>query len=235
MRVRRGLTLLELVITISIMGLVASIGVTAFSSIITHREIVSTANLQTERAAAVRDMIRTWITAGSIQIQLGGNAAGRGGGSSVVTRTNPNAPQGVTAAVSTGDEVTFTTNALTPASAPSTRVRLFVDADDNTPEQGLTIEYQPSTNRPLQRRQLDPMLAPYVPMIGGMIVEYLDNRTHQWFAASQVATIQAIAIRITLQSMDETNAAYALPPLLKVPFIFKMQNAAANATNGRGG
>jgi hypothetical protein len=70
-----------------------------------------------------------------------------------------------------------------------------------------------------------------------MVVEYLDNRTRQWIGASQAATInQPLALRLTFVSYDESNAAYALPPLLRVPFVFRLPGADQPATaRGRAG
>src|SRR3954470_19642620 len=76
MRARRGMTLMELVIGLTITGMMATAGAVAFGSIIDHRQIIRTATVETERAAAMREMIRGWINAGSIQIQQGGGPRG---------------------------------------------------------------------------------------------------------------------------------------------------------------
>ena len=72
MAARRGMTLMELVIGLAITGMMAAGGAGAFASIVSHREIVRTASLTTERAAALRDMIHVWISAGTVQIPRGG-------------------------------------------------------------------------------------------------------------------------------------------------------------------
>jgi hypothetical protein len=121
----------------------------------------------------------------------------------------------VSAAASSGDEITFTTSAPNPAMAPSVRIRLFIDADPGTPERGLTMEYQTSAATPLQRRQLDPT-------IGSMTVEFLDARTNRWFASAQAATISPSAFRIALFPPDSTT----LPAILQLPLIFRMAGGA---------
>ena len=60
MRARRGMTLMELVIGLAITGMMATAGAVAFGSIIDHRRVVRTASVTTERAAALRDMLRGW-------------------------------------------------------------------------------------------------------------------------------------------------------------------------------
>ena len=94
------------------------------------------------------------------------------------------------------------------------RSQLFVDGDPNTVEQGLSIEYQGANASPLRRMQLDSA-------VGVLTVEYLDNRTGRWYAATQVATIQPIALRFTLSAAEGDS----IPRLLQVPFIFRMGDA----------
>ena len=213
-RARSGMTLMELVIGITITGLMAAVGAGAFSSIIDHRRIIRESTLQTERAAALRDMLRTWIVSGQVMVQQGGGP--RGLLRPAIGVTNPRlAAAGsmnaaaVSAAQASGDELTFTTTAINPSMLSNVRIRLYIDADANTPETGLTMEYQPNTQTPLVRRGLDQS-------IGALKVEYLDRRTGRWFKASEAATIQSRAVRLTLLPAEGDT----LPPLLQVPMIF---------------
>jgi hypothetical protein len=132
----------------------------------------------------------------------------------------------VTAAVSTGDELLFTTNALTPAMTPNARVRLYVDGDPNTPEIGLSIEYQIATTSPLRRMQLDSTIAM-------MIVEYLDRRTQRWYPFSEGASIRPIAARLSFPPVDGVY----VPRLLQQPMLFVMSEETdqAEAVGGGGG
>jgi Tfp pilus assembly protein PilE len=222
------MTLFELIVGVVITGVVASIGAMAFSSIIDHRRIIVESSVEMERASALREMLRTWIGSGTIQITTGG-ATARRTAITVPTIVSPLSSQQptITAAATSGDELTFTTNALTPANTPSTRVRLFVDGDPNTPEVGLTIEYQAATNLPLQRRQLDSTIVM-------MTVEFLDQTTNTWTPYSEAATIRPIAARVYFPPVDN----YYVPPLLQYPMLFVMQQAATTTTtitSGRGG
>lgn len=221
MRVRAGMTLMELVIGITITGLMALVGAGAFTSIIDHRKLIRESTVATERAAALRDMLRTWIVSGQVQIQQGGGPRGLtrlavGTTSAQMTteaslRRNPLA---AAAAQAAGDELVFTTNALTPSMLPNVRIRLYIDADANTPETGLAMEYQPNTQTPLVRRGLDPS-------IGTLVVEFLDRRTGRWFRATEAATIQSRAVRVTLLPAEGDT----LPALLQVPMIFPIGQA----------
>jgi prepilin-type N-terminal cleavage/methylation domain-containing protein len=213
-RVRSGLTLMELVIALAITGMMAAAGASTFSSVIDHRRVLREASVATERAAALRATIESWIDAGTVQIQQGGGPRGltrggatRGGGAGA-SGSNPMNTAAVSAAQASGDEVSFTTTALNPSLLPNVRIRLYVDADNNTAEKGLTIEYQPNPQMPLVRRMLDST-------IDTLTVEFLDTRTNRWFDAQQAATISPRAVRLTLRSSDTTSA-----PILGLPMIF---------------
>lgn len=210
-RSRRGMTLMELVIGIAITGIMAATGVAAFGSIIDHRRIIHDASLSTERTGALREMITSWISAGQIQIQVGGVprglAGGRGAGGAA-SRGGANIAA-VTAAQGSADELTFTTQALNPSMIANVRIRLYVDGDANTPEKGLTIEYQPNLQLPLVRKMLDST-------IDSLRIEYRDQRTSRWFSASQVATISPTAVRMTLLSSSPVKQSR----ILSVPMIF---------------
>jgi type II secretory pathway pseudopilin PulG len=209
------MTLMELVIGLAITGMMAAAGAGAFSSIIAHRRIIRDASVDTERAAAFREMLETWINAGTVQIQRGGGPRGltRGVGAALPTGGRGGITSNtaaVSAATAIGDEITFTTTALNPAFTANARIRLYIDGDDNTPERGLTMEYQPNLQQPLVRRMLDST-------IDTLKVEYLDPRTDKWVRASEAATIATqTAVRVTLLPGEK----HTIPAILQVPMIF---------------
>lgn len=215
-RARAGLTLMELVIALAITGMMAAAGASTFTSVIDHRRVLRDASLSTERAAALRETIESWIDGGTVQIQQGGGPRGltRGAPTRGATAAGANGMNAaaVSAAQASGDELTVATTALNPSLLPNVRIRLYIDADDNTPEKGLAIEYQPNAQLPLVRRMLDST-------IDTLKVEFLDTRTNQWFDAQQAATITPRAVRITLHSSDSTAA-----PILGLPMIFPIGN-----------
>jgi prepilin-type N-terminal cleavage/methylation domain-containing protein len=216
-RSRAGMTLMELMIALVITGVMATMGAMTFRAIIDHRRDIVRASVSTERAAALRETVRSWLVSGNILVQSGGVPGGGRGRSAVTTlRTvtpgsSTSSVQSVTAATATGDELNFTTTAPNPANSSEATMRLFIDGDANTPETGLTVEYKAGNQSPLLRRELDPSIA-------GMVVEYLDTRTKQWFAASQGATITPRAMRLTL--VPATG--YELSPLASMPMMIPM-------------
>jgi len=137
-----------------------------------------------------------------------GVAAGRG-----------NTTSQVSAAQAAGDELSFTTAALNPSLLGNVRIRMYVDADPNTPEAGLCIEYQPSAQLPLVRKMLDST-------IDSLHVEYLDQRTNRWFASTEAATITPMAVRLSMHTTDTIQS-----PLLAVPMIFMIGNPNLSAAN----
>jgi prepilin-type N-terminal cleavage/methylation domain-containing protein len=226
-RARAGMTLMELVIGLAITGLMAAAGAGAFASIIDHKRVISTATASTERATSIRETIRSWALSGNVRIQIGGiprglasgaaRTAGRGGAAGA-TNGSMNVAN-VTPAKAAGDELTIAgVTAVNPSMQPSVTIRLYIDADENTPEKGLTMEYQPQVQLPLVRRMLDST-------IDVLTVEYLDIRTKRWIASSQAATLSGgSAVRVTLGSSSKTGAS----AILGVPMVFTSNLQTAN-------
>jgi type II secretory pathway pseudopilin PulG len=221
------MTLMELVVALVIVGMMTAAGVAAFQSLIDHRKTVRDASVATERAAALHDMVRGWLAAGTIQLQAGGgpNIGGLGGtaapttaasasGSTMNAMTN-------TAAQGSGDQLVFTTSAPSPAMQANVRIRLYVDIDPNTPEKGLSIEYQTGQATPIQRVMLDST-------IDSLDVEFLDRQTGRWFDATQASTIRPRAARVTLMATQ----AKGVSRLLAVPIVVPIGNTATLTGQG---
>lgn len=216
---------MELVIGLAITGIMAAAGVAAFGSIIDHRRVIRQASASTERAAALRETIRSWTMGGTVRIQLGGGPRGltrATSRSAATTSIGGMSVAAVTPAQGSGDDLTIATSAETPAMTASLTIRLYIDADGNTPEHGLTMEYQAAPTQPLVRRMLDST-------IDSLKVEYLDGRTHRWIAASQAATIGSVtAFRVTMVP----NPASLPSPLIGLPMVFA-RGVAANGGSGQ--
>lgn len=220
------MTLIELVVGLVITGAMASIGAATFGNMIDHRAVILESTREVERAAALRSMVRTWIESGTIsQPEQGVRLTRTRSGAIVSTRIRTNsrmgrtqreaAETGVMPAVSTGDELRFTTNALPDVGSLNVDVRLFVDNDSSTPEEGLTIEFQRSRLSPLERRMIDSTVV-------GMTVEYLNAATLRWVPDVESNTIQRVAVRVWF-SLGDTREPQ---PLLQLPLLFALPNAA---------
>src|SRR4051794_33331012 len=95
---RHGMTLMELVVAIALTGMMAAAGAATFSSIIDHRRVIRESTVQTERAAALREMLRTWIAASSILLPQGGGPRGLTNSARVTSGPTMGSVSGVTAA-----------------------------------------------------------------------------------------------------------------------------------------
>ena len=221
---RSGMTLMELVIGLAITGMMAAAGAATFSSIIDHRVTVRGAAVSAERADAFRELIHSWIYGGTIQLQRGGGPRGltRAAGGTIAGATNRSGMNNMssqTAAQAAGDELAFTTQAVNPSMLGNVRIRLYIDADANTPESGLTIEYQPNAQLPLVRKMLDSTIT-------SMTVEYLDMQTNRWHPSSETATITPKAVRLTFASSDSSRSR-----LFDLPMLFPIGNPTSQAFN----
>jgi prepilin-type N-terminal cleavage/methylation domain-containing protein len=226
-RSRAGMTLLELVIALVITGLMAAVGFSAFGGIIDHQRRVEQASVSTERAAALRETIHSWLVSGTVTIQQGGlpQGFGRGGRTlRTVSASGTAAVQSVTPAVVTGDVLSFVTQGPNPANAPQATMKLFIDDDPTTPETGLTVEYQASAQSPLLRRQLEST-------IDSLVIEYLDARTNRWYPAKDAATISPKAVRLHMHAYagSEFATLLAMPMMLQVA-----SQGGAGGNQGRG-
>jgi hypothetical protein len=204
MKARAGTTLLELVVALAITGAVALIGSATFGQLLDRRTTIVDAVRETERAGARRALVRAWVADGLVEAP----ATTRRVESLAATMERrrrdraPDQPAVPREAMARGDALVVTTNALTPVEARGVRVRLYVDADPETPERGLTAEFQAARIGPMQRRELDPDVA-------DMQVEYLDARTGRWIASRDASVASVRAARVTLldRARDERRDA----------------------------
>jgi prepilin-type N-terminal cleavage/methylation domain-containing protein len=217
LRARAGMTLMEVMVAITLTGMMSAAGYGAFTSLIDHRRALREATERLERAAALREMLDGWLANARIAQQVGGVPAGRAGsvqaGRALLAGRDGNTQSSATSA-GPERELTFFTTSLTPSLAPNTRVRLYIDADESTPERGLAMEYQAGPlTAGIQRRGLDSTIT-------RMLVEFLDNRTHRWVRGGETTTegVQTIAVRVTL-STDDPGRSDSLPSVLRLPIV----------------
>lgn len=191
-RARPGTTVVELVVALVITASVAAAGAAAFGQLIDRREQLLVAATHTERAAALRALLREWIVAGTVELP------------STTQQIRALPAQRVAAA--TDHELVFATNALTPAGIPGVRVRLYVDEDPETLARGLTIEYRPRPSAEYVRRELDPA-------IRRMVVEYLDADAGRWITTADAVAIRPVAVRVTFPPTEGNEARLRQLPL----------------------
>lgn len=197
-RPRSGMTLMELVISLAITGLVAAAAAGTFTSVIDSRTRAREVAHASSAAAATRGMLVAWLSSGRVSIQAGG--APRAGSVGFDDQD---------------DQVLVIATVATPLTYNETAVRLFIDRDELTPEVGLVAELQPvslegggSSLQTTTRVQLDSI-------VSGLQVEYLDRNTRQWVTRRESIPRNPMAMRMTLSAEPPDT----LPSLLTMPIV----------------
>jgi len=219
MRARRGTTVLELVVALVVTGVVATVGASAFEQVIARRSQVLQATTLTERDSALRTLLREWIDSGSPEQPA---VTRRFEAAFLRAREIPRIPgaRAIPLAIparSDGDALYFSTTVVTMASAPTVRVRLYVDDDPDTAERGLTLEYQRVNGQAYTRQQLEPS-------VRGLRVTYLEATTRQWRTQSQLSSAPVLAARVELLHADSQRSR-----LMSLPLTFPMDRAELSA------
>lgn len=145
---RRGMTAVELLVALVVTGLAAAIGTSTLALLSDRRAPLREPSSATERSAAVRRTLVAWIedAHGARSPFSGGSAAAF----ELLDLTSSGRP---------ADQLLFTTSAATPLGSADTFVRLYVDADDRTPERGLVAELSAWPGGPTTRVVLDSTVA----------------------------------------------------------------------------
>jgi prepilin-type N-terminal cleavage/methylation domain-containing protein len=149
MKVASGFTLLELIISITITGMVVSAGYAALTVLLDRREMIE-AELDTSvRSANARRTLRTWLSGARLTLDDAG--PGFTGMDGVAESMDD-------------DALTFLTGSGTPLGQGAV-IRLFVDRDEATAEQGLVA-------RVSQLRGSKSLLIPIESSVVGLDIQY---------------------------------------------------------------
>ena len=193
---RRGLTLIELLVALSITGLVMASGYGALSVMMDHRARVMTATDAVASAGAKRRMLEGWLRGARLNIYGDATFEGLHG----VDADRPD------------DALTFLTSAPTPLSAQETLVRIYIDSDDNTPERGLTVALTDRKGGATRRIEVDPRAT-------ALDIRYLSGvfGKRTWLDSWASTTVLPSAVRITMSSEDPDSLPSLLRPAIIVP------------------
>jgi prepilin-type N-terminal cleavage/methylation domain-containing protein len=203
-RARTGLTLIELVVAVTIAGIVLAAGYAALGQIADSRQRARAATDVVSRSAAIRRTIRAWVAGARLTIEedavvFRGLDGVHDGGDDPRTRSRFDLPD---------DEVTFLTTATTPLGANGTVVRIFVDRDEKTPERGLVARLTELGSVRAATVELEPH-------VSSLDVRYLSSvlGAPQWLPSWISSSVMpgGVELRIGALSAD------SLPPLLSLP------------------
>lgn len=191
---RRGLTLVELLVALSITGIVMTAGYTALSTMVEHRGRLVTATDAVATGAAKRRMLITWLRGARLNIEGDANFDGLDG-------ENENQPD---------DALTFVTNAPTPISSDETLVRLHIDRDEKTPERGLTAALSDRRGGKTYRIEIEPGAT-------SLDIRYLSGifGKRAWLESWVSTTVLPSAVRLVVSS-DQPDS---MPALLRPPVV----------------
>lgn len=195
----RGMTLLELVVGLTVTGLVVMAGFGALQMFGDRRQQAEVAMNAVARAANQRAELESWL-AGTRLVSEEGGPDFRG-----LDGVRDRTPD---------DELTFITTAPTPLGAGETVVRLHVDRDPVTPEQGLTAVFTEWRGTALRRVELDRSVA-------GLDARYLSTMMGErvWLPSWISSTVLPAGVELRfLPAAGDT-----LMPLLHLPVLVPLR------------
>lgn len=192
-RRQRGMTLLELVIGITITGLALSAGFGALAALGDRRRQMDAAMDVVTHAATLRADLASWMGGAHLLAEEGGpNFRGLDGAEGRLP----------------DDELTFLTTAPTPLGTGETIVRLYVDRDSVTAEQGLMAAFAEWRGTESARLELEPHVV-------GIDAQYLSGVLGRpaWLSSWISSTLLPAGIELSFVGA----AGDTLPPLLRLP------------------
>lgn len=194
-RSAQGMTLLELVVGLTVTGMVMTVGFGALQVLTDRREHVEGEMNAAARAANQRVEIESWLAGARLLPEEGGPAFR---GLDGVHEGEPD------------DELSFVTTSSTPIGVGETLVRLYVDRDPATPEQGLTASFAQWRGTTLRPIEIDRR-------VGGLDARYwstmMGERT--WLPSWISSTVLPAGIELRFVPMVGDT----LPPLLQLPLL----------------
>ena len=194
---RSGMTLVELLVGLTVSSLAMTIGFGSLAMVRSTGDRATTALDISIREDAVRDILTKWLDGARLLPE--GSAEFRGIDGEV---------EGWGAS-----EVIFLTTTPTRVHGRETLVRLFIDRNENTPEQGLVAELRDWRRTRVQRLQL---------AVGatGLRARFLSGvpGDDTWFPSWISTTVLPRGIELRL----ETRSPDALPALLQRPLRLRI-------------
>lgn len=190
---RAGFTLIEVLIGLTVAALALGSAFAALSFVGDRSKAAEAAAVTGLEGAVAREMLVDWLSGARIRAS---NRAGEF--------------QGLDAEENglESDELWFPTTAMTPLHARNSMVRLFIDVDRETPEQGLVAEM-------FERVQDEPLLVELVPQAGGLEIAFLPDvpDVTEWVPSWIAQRTLPRAVELLITPVDGDS----LPPLLRYP------------------
>lgn len=198
---RPGMTLLELVVGLAIVGMATSAGYAAFVTAADQRERAAEALAEARQDAAVRQLLVDWLRGARLTVeQAGPSFTGLDG-------THDGWPD---------DELRFLTTVPAAPDAGEAIIRLYIDRDEATPERGLVADV--AEWRGTTRRRVE--LAPAATGLGIRYLTGVSGAT-RWLPS----WISTSVLPRGVELMVEAEAPDSLPTLLRRPVLVALAGA----------
>lgn len=199
-RSRSGMTLIELLVALTVTGLVLGAGYAAFSAIADRKQVIEESTEDAVRAASVRATLADWLAGARLDIQSDQEIFR---GLDGVSDDQPD------------DQLTFLTAASTPIGERETVVRLLIDRDDATPERGLVAELSDRRRITLRRLEL-------LPGVSSLDLHYLSGMLgdRRWLPSWISSSVMPVGIQATVGAAPPDT----LPPLFRLPIVVSFAN-----------
>ena len=195
------MTLIELVVALTITGLVMTSGYAAFSTMVDRRAAATRSMNEVERAAALRSTLAEWLAGAELTIE----------DDDVLFRGLDGVDDGLP-----DDELSFRTNAATGVASGASRVRLYIERNDSTPERGLVASVESEPSRVRRLVELDPEVT-------SLDIRYLSglHGTRDWATSWVSATMLPLGVELRLGGQPSDS----LPALLRLPLVVAVEGA----------
>ncbi|MFW5947893.1 MAG: prepilin-type N-terminal cleavage/methylation domain-containing protein [Gemmatimonadota bacterium] len=194
MSARPGMTLLELLIGLVVVGAALAAGYGALASVADHRERAVRTMERAAREALVRRTLVEWLRGARLTVDNGGPPFA---GMDAVLDGVPD------------DELAFLTSAPTLAGVGDGVVRLFIDRDEETPERGLVAELSEWRGTRRERVEL-------VPGAVSLDARYLFGvRGRRWIPGWITSSVLPLGVELRLAAAPGDT----LPRLLAQPIV----------------
>jgi prepilin-type N-terminal cleavage/methylation domain-containing protein len=222
MRARRGMTLLELTVAMTVTGAALGVGYAAFAMLADRRMAAASNASEVARATAVRRSLQGWLASARLTIEE----------DEVVFRAVDGVWRGANGDLA-DDDLTFFTSASTPLGDGGTIVRLHVERGDTVPssERGLVAELQNLRDARRIRFVLDTTVTIFDVAV---LSSVLGDRA--WQTSWVSSTILPAGVRVTLSTCHPERSEgsalsvtgdcpkHPLHPLLAMPITASVEN-----------
>lgn len=198
---RRGMTLIELIVALTIGAIAITAGYAAFATLVDHRAAVDDATRSTMRAYAVRHTLTDWLGSARLDATAPQLAAFRGLSGDRARRPD--------------DELRFLTTARTPLGDGDALVRLYIARDSTGRTLGLAAELTEWMGTRGRIIVLDSTVA-------GLRIEYQSSMlvsATRWSPSWVSTSLLPAGVRLTMKPAPGDS----LPPLLREPVVVVLE------------